>query len=111
MNDSEFVECWKTIKWPVVVPVYFRLYHDEQGRALFYSHEHLPGKYIEITAEQFAVQDLGVRVSAGKLIPRTLPAPLKLVPSDTGITCAINDVSIVTDQQQPNQKWKLKQHD
>lgn len=111
MSDDEFLEFWGTVKWPDVIPVYLRLYHDDQGRALFYSQESVPGKYVEVTPEQFALQDLRVRVVGGQLIPRAVPAAPKLVPSNTGTACAPNDVSIVVGQQQPNQPWKLKHHD
>ena len=111
MSDQEFLEFWKNIKWQPVIPVYFRLYYDERGYALFYSHENLPGKYIDITAEQFAIQDLQVRVIGGVLHSRTQLTAPKLVPSKIGTACDPTDVSIVVDQQQHNQRWKLHQYE
>ena len=111
MNDREFLDFWKTVEWPTVVSVHFRLYHDDLGRALFYSHEDVPGKYIDITAEQFAAQDLQVTVVGKTLIPRPKPTAPKLVPGSQGIACDPNDVCIVVSPQQPNQRWKLKQNE
>ena len=48
----------------------------------------------------------------GVLTPRKRPVPPKLVPSDTGTPCYPNDVAVlVVSAQEPNQRWKLKQHE
>ena len=61
MNEEEFAEFWKNFKWPEVKPVYFRLYYNEKGKALFYSQEDLPGKYIDITPEHDSLEaELGL---------------------------------------------------
>ena len=111
MNEQEFLDFWKSFEWPEVNPVYYRLYHDDQGRALFYSHEDHAGKYIDITPEQFALGDMQVRVVDGVLKPRARPLPPKLVPSDQGTPCHPNNVAVVISTQEPNQQWKLKQHE
>jgi hypothetical protein len=111
MNEQEFLDFWKAIEWPEVNPVYYRLYYNDLGEPLFYSHEDQPGKYIDITPGQFALQDLQVRVIDGELKPRAKPAPLKLVPSTKGTPCDLNDVAVVVSAQQPHQRWKLKQHE
>ena len=111
MNDEEFLDFWKAIEWPEIKPVYFRLYYDDSGLPLFYSHEDQLGKYIDLTPEQFALRDLQVRVVNSVLTPRKRPVPPKLVPSDTGIPCYPNDIAVVVSAQEPNQRWKLKQHE
>lgn len=111
MTEQEFLDFWKTIEWPEIKPVYLRLYHDDLGLPLFYSHEDQPGKYIDLTPEQFALRDLQVRVVNGVLTPRNRPVPPKLVPSDTGTHCHSHDVAVVVSAQQLNQRWKLKQHE
>ena len=111
MNDQEFLDFWKTIEWPEEKIIYYRLYHDDLGRALFYSHDNQPGKYIDITPEQFALQDLQVRVIDGVLKPRAQPLPPKLVPSDQGTPCHPTDVTVVVSAQEEHQRWKLRIHE
>ena len=111
MNEQEFLEFWQTIEWPREKTIYYRLYYNDSGKPLFYSHEDQPGKYIDVTPEQFALQDLQVRVIDGVLKPRAQPLPPKLVPSDTGTPCHPNDVAVVVSTQQEYQRWKLKTHE
>jgi hypothetical protein len=111
MNDREFLDFWRAIEWPKEKAIYYRLYHDDLGQPLFYSHEDTAGKYIDVTPEQFALGDMQVRVVAGALKPRAQPVPPKLMPSTTGTPCYINDAAVVVDQEQPHQRWKLKQHE
>ena len=111
MNEQEFLDFWKDIEWPEIKPVYLRLYYNDSGLPLFYSHEDQPGKYIDLTPEQFALRDLQVRVVDGMLTPRKRPIPPKLVHSDQGIPCHLDDVAVVVSAQEPNQQWKLKQYE
>jgi hypothetical protein len=111
VNNEEFLDFWKNIQWPEIKTVYYRLYHDDSGLPLFYSHEDQPGKYIDVTPEQFALRDLQVRVVNGVLTPRKRPVPPKLVPSNTGTPCDTRDVAVVVSEQQTYQRWKLKQHE
>ena len=109
MTEQEFLEFWRNYEWTDVQPVYFRLYHDDTGLPLFYSHEELPGKYIEVTPEQFALQDPAVKVIDGKLVYQKTTRVTKLVPADSGTLCHVQDVSIVV-ADQPGQYWKKKQN-
>jgi len=111
MTEQEFLDFWNAIEWPEIKTVYHRLYYDDQGMPLFYSHEDQPGKYIDLTPEQFALRDLQVRVVNGVLTPRKRPGPPKLVPSSTGTPCYPNDVAVVVSEQKSNQQWKLKQYE
>jgi hypothetical protein len=111
MNEQEFLDFWKNIEWPEIKPVYLRLYYDDSGMPLFYSHEDQPGKYIDLTPEQFALRDLQVRVVDGVLTPRKRPVPPKLVPINIGTPCDPGDVAVVVSEQQTHQRWKLKQHE
>jgi len=111
MNEQEFLEFWKAIEWPEIRPVYLRLYYDDLGLPLFYSHEDQPGKYIDITPEQFALGDLQVSVVNGVLTPRKRPVTPKLVPSDQGIPCDPNDIAVVVGERQTHQRWKLRIHE
>jgi hypothetical protein len=67
MTENEFLDFWKTIKWPEIKPVFYRLYYDDDGLPLFYSQEDLPGKCINITPEQFVLQNMSVQVVDKKL--------------------------------------------
>ena len=111
MNEQEFLDFWNAIEWPEIKPVYYRLYYDDSGQPLFYSHEDQPGKYIDVTPEQFALGDMQVRVVNGVLTTRTQPLPPKLMPGMTGTACHINDVAVVVNEQEPNQRWKLQTHE
>ena len=83
---------------PVPDPVTYRLYHDDQGRPLFYSMEDLPGTYIEIDQETFAKNSTCVRVRNGKLVEVTWKTTQKIVPSNSGTMCHEQDVAIVVKQ-------------
>ena len=80
---------------PQAKPVSYRLYHDAQGRPLFYSMEDLPGTYIEISQEAFAQNQSQVRVVGGKLVEIQHSYISKLTPSDQGTLCDARDVAIV----------------
>jgi len=109
MNEQEFLDFWKTIEWPEIKPVFYRLYHNDNGIPLFYSQEDLPGKYIDITPEQFALQNMSVRVSDAKIIQYKTIWVAKLVPADSGTVCHSQDVAIVV-VDQPGQHWKKKEN-
>jgi len=105
MTEQEFLEFWHSHQWTDVKPVHYRLYHDDAGLPLFYSHEDLPGKYVDVTPEQFALQDRSVKIIDGQLVQRRTTRMTKLVPADSGTLCHINDVTIVV-AEHPGQYWK-----
>lgn len=109
MNDEEFLEFWKNYQWTDPKPVHYRLYYDDNGMPLFYSHEDLPGKHIDITPAQFVLQDQSVKIVNGKLVRQRQTRITKLVPRNSGVLCHSNDVTIVVDQQ-PGQYWKKKEN-
>jgi hypothetical protein len=109
MTEQEFLEFWRNYKWTDTKPVYYRLYYDDAGLPLFYSHEELPGKYVDVTPEQFALQDRAVNVVDGKIVRRRTARMTKLVPAGSGTLCHINDVTIVVNDQ-PGQYWKKKEN-
>lgn len=109
MNEQEFLEFWNNYQWTDPIPVHYRLYYDDAGLPLFYSQEDLPGKYIEVTPEQFALQDISVKVQDGRLICRRTARMTKLMPASSGTLCHINDVTIVV-ADRPGQYWKKKEN-
>jgi len=105
MTEQEFLEFWTNHKWPDATPVTYRLYYDDAGLPLFYSHDDLPGKYIDVTPEQFALQDRSVKIIDGKLISNRTARMAKLVPAGSGTLCHAQDVTVVV-ADQPGQYWK-----
>jgi hypothetical protein len=115
MNETtqNFLEVWNSLDpWtpPVVL---FRLYYNDTGSPIEYSHEDKPGNYIDVDPETFRDQSLNVRVVNGRLIkiaPRITVT--KLVPhTDIGTCCAVQDVCVVVDHNEPHVKWSLKHNE
>jgi hypothetical protein len=107
-NTEIFLDFWKTYQWPDPVSTVYRLYHDDQGRPIEYSNQDRPGKYIELTIEQFAQRSHNVVVQNGQLVELTPQNPTqKLAPSRNGTSCHPLNVAIVVDTELPNTKWKL----
>ena len=92
-------------------PVFYRLYHDDQGYPLFYSMEDLPGNYIEIDQETYAASSSKVRVVDGKLKKNTTAFTAKLKPGSSGTACHPTNVCIVVPVDQPHIKWSFKKND
>lgn len=96
MNWNDLIDIHAAMPEPQ--PVFYRLYHDDQGHPLFYSMEDLPGTYIDITPEQYARSLMRVRVRNGQLVPVTWQTAQKLTPGDSGTLCHSQDVAVVVDQ-------------
>lgn len=92
---------------PIKPPPY-RAYYDEHGNVLFLTNENLPGNYIELDRETFVDFPRYGRVVDGQLVIPKVQYVQRLVPSDTGVPCSPQDVSIVVDEKEPHQRWKLK---
>jgi hypothetical protein len=95
---------------PVIVKPEFRLYYDERGTVLFYTCEKPEGNYIVIDAATYAQSRYDLRVVDGRLAQVATGAVVsKLVPSNIGITCAAEDISIVVDSEYGGDivKWDL----
>ena len=109
MTEQEFLEFWNNYKWTDTKPVYYRLYYSDSGLPLFYSHEDLPGKYIDVTPEQFALQDWSVKVIDEKLVRQRTVRMTKIVPATSGTLCHSTDVTVVVSDQS-GQYWKKKEN-
>lgn len=110
-NNEIFLEFWRDYQWPEATILRFRLYHDDQGVPVTYTHEDLPGAYITVTPEQFALADMRVRVRDSQLIPAARPAPPKLVPGDQGTACDPSDVCVIQDPGRLATFWRLRAHE
>ena len=111
MNESaqNLLEAMAHFKWPEPHPVSYRLYYDDHGNPVIYSMEDLPGNYIEIDPQIYAVGSFRVRVVDQKLIHvRPKIQVKKLQPdTETGTPCSTFDVCVVVREQQPHTKWKI----
>jgi hypothetical protein len=88
--------------------IFYRLYHDEMGRPLFYSMQDEPGNYIEIDQDTFQKQPKHARVRNGKLIEIITHEIRKLIPGESGTPCDPRDVCVVVDSTQSHINWSLK---
>lgn len=112
MNNNEiFEDFWANFKWPEPAPIFYRLYHDDQGQPIVYSMEDLPGKYIEVTSQQYGENNYRVLVRNGQLINKNYSQTSKLTPDTIGTTCHPADVSIIVSETDTNQRWKLQFYD
>ena len=105
MTEQEFLEFWNSYQWTDPNTVYYRLYYDDAGLSLFYSHEDLPGKYVDVTPEQFALQDRSIKVIDGKIVRQRTARMSKLAPAMSGTLCHAQDVTVVVNDQ-PGTYWK-----
>jgi hypothetical protein len=80
--------------------VEFRLYYDDMGNILHYSCEKTEGNYIVIDAQTYAEGRYDVRVEDGEIVQAIATTTIhKLIQSDSGTRCAVEDVSIVVPEE------------
>jgi hypothetical protein len=112
MNETtqNFLEVFNNLE-PLTMPVVlFRLYYDDQGRPIEYSHEDRPGKYIDVDPVTFQIRPMNIRIVDGKIVQIVPPQIVtKLTPNDVdGICCDPRDVCIVVAEDQLHIKWNLE---
>jgi hypothetical protein len=96
---------------PEPPPLFYRLYHDEHGRPLFYSMEDCPGTYIEITPEEYHRNNSNVRVRDGQLVEVTWKTTTKLVPGNSGSPCHPDNVAVIVAENQPHTRWSKQTYE
>lgn len=100
---------------PVIEKPEFRLYYDDLGYVKFYTGGKPEGKYIVIDALTFAEARQDLRVIEGEIKRRVYDAAAvsKLFPSDDGVMCERDDVSVITAgaDDKDGQYWKLKTYE
>ena len=89
----------------------YRLYYNDEGFPLFYSTEALPGNYIVVDQDTYYHGPKQIRIVNGKIVVYKTTFSKKLVPSTDGVACAVNDVCVVVDVDQPHVKWCLKKQE
>lgn len=110
-EEKDHVIIWEA---PKLIPPEFRLYYDEHGKVICYTGDKsIEGNYIVIDAMTFAEARPDVRVIDGKVLRYKAEAVVhKLMPNHTeGISCSIDDVSIVVKLSEPHTKWKLNTYE
>lgn len=104
MNDQEYVTVWEA---PSVTKPEFRLYYDNKGNVICYTCDKLEGDYILIDVTTFAEARPDIKVVDGKIVRAGSGAVVsKLYPSDTGVMCEKEDISIITHAN--GKYWELK---
>jgi hypothetical protein len=110
MSNETTENFWNVLsnfQWPNPKPVFFRLYHNEDGSPIEYSMEEQPHSYVDVDPETFHKRNMNVQVVNGRLIFKQ-PGRLvnKLIPADNGTPCHPSDVCVVVSPDLPNRKWK-----
>lgn len=107
MTPEEF---WLILhSMPEPVPVFYRLYYNDDGTPICYTMEDLPGKYIDIDQPTYARSHPNVRVVDGKIIEIIPTVQIKkLKPSTSGTACDPRDICVVVSQSQPHINWSVK---
>jgi hypothetical protein len=109
MSPAELIALFQAVPEPPLL--FYRLYHDEHGRPLFYSMEDRPGTYIEIDQATFARSASNVRVRDGKLVEVTWATTTKLVPGNFGSPCHPDNVAVVVAENQPHTRWSKRTYE
>jgi len=111
LTEEEFFSIWQSQVSAPSVELEYRLYHDENGFPLFFSMEQLPGNYIVVDQATYLTSPKHIRVVNGKIVVYQTTFAKKLVPGSTGVACAVEDVCIIVDTDQPHIKWHLKKQE
>ena len=102
-ENDDYIITWEA---PIIKAPEFRLYYDDKGYVMCYTCEQLEGNYVLIDSLTFAEARPDVRVVDGRLVRAGTGSVIsRLYPSDTGILCEAEDVSIITEAD--GQYWKL----
>ena len=115
MNETtaNFLKAMAEFEWPEPQPVTYRLYHNTDGTARFYTMEDLPGEYILVDRETYVADCRHVRVAQGKLIFVAPTRTVKLLRpgTDAGTACHPRNVAVVVSVDQSHTKWSMIQHE
>ena len=115
MNETtaNFLRVMSEYEWPEPRPVTYRLYHNEDGTARFYTMEDLPVEYILVDRETYVADCRNVRVAQGKLmfVAPTITVKLLRPSTDAGTACHPRDVAVVVADNQPHTKWSMVQNE
>ena len=96
MTPEEF---WAILHaMPEPLPVFWRLYYNKSGQPVCYSMEDLPGNYISIDAETFALAPHNICVVNNEIKYITVRTAEKLVPGTAGTQCHSQNVAVIVNK-------------
>ena len=108
-NDTteNFLQVMSTFEWPEPAIVSYRLYYNDNGTPKCYSMEDMPGKYVEVDRETYALSPWNVQVVDDKLyfINPTVTTQQLCPDAAHGTPCHNLDVCVVVGTDQPHTKW------
>ncbi len=111
-TTDNFWRVWQSFQWSDPEPVFYRLYHDADGRPVIYSMENLDMPYVEVDQAAYLSADYRVKVIDGKIIKlRPSVQTKKLIPGETGTACDPRDVLVVVSQQCPHVNWMTRTYE
>jgi hypothetical protein len=108
MTEQEFWDILHNV--PTAKPVSYRLYYDDSGAPVTYTMDELPGNYIEVDAETFAIRPYSVRVRDGQLVEVITVQSKKLVPGSNGTQCHSSDVAVIVSTG-PSTQWSKQTYE
>lgn len=106
-NTKNFLDFWEQFEWPTEPVLHYRLYYDDDGVPITYSRNEMPGKYIDVSVDDFVRADHRVRVCDGKIVYPSTQLISKLKPNSVGTPCHPHDITIIVSPEQPHLNWKL----
>ena len=111
-TTDNFWKALRSMQWIDPKPVFYRLYHDADGRPVIYSMEELDMPYVEVDREQYVTADYRVKVVDGQIIKLRSPIQTKkLTPGEDGTPCHPHDVAVVVAQEKPHVNWMIRTYE
>jgi hypothetical protein len=110
MSDLTEEKFWKVLQSAAEpMPIFYRLYYNDDGTPIIYSMETLPGNYIDVDQQTYVLAPFNVKVVNSKLIYINPVVTVKKLQPNTinGTACDPRDVCVVVSQDQPHVKWNL----
>lgn len=105
-TTKNFLEAYAAHNWEAEPKkIFYRLYYDLNGHPTDFAMTELPGAYIEIDRETYIESDYNIKVIDGKIVKPQKNVLGKLHLSDHGYTTSTQNISVIVDDTEPNNKW------
>lgn len=93
------------------VAIEYRIYYDrDSGQVLNYTNDDVPGDYIVVDKDTFARHRFDCLIRDGKIVPYRLPIG-KLVPSESGVACDPEDITVISVDGSSSQHWRMRTYE